>query len=283
MKRPHTLIAGLALLALTNAVALGGALWNRSGEPEARMRLSERELQRVEGWYANRENSGLSLRLRWRVLVEEQARGDLYSLRYGFGGGAPDWLDRAKMESLGFDTSVLAAYSERARRRYEKQLPREAVLVLELDGPAFRRALEITRERVERELAKPFAAGDKAAEERRRVAREALDWETSRSSRLFVVDAGPDADALRAKYPDRARYAVVRGEARPSATGTGAAKAAGHVDGVSVSTINVPLRLRDVLANVQASEYGPGPRTPFEATVVWGRRLEPWLVDAARK
>ncbi|HEY6863464.1 MAG TPA: DUF4824 family protein [Burkholderiales bacterium] len=283
MKRSHTRLAGLVLLALTNAIALGGALWNRSGEPQARMRLTERELQRFEPWYGNRENSGLTLRLRWRTLVEERTAADFYSLRYGSSGGAPGWLDRAKMESLGFDTSMLAAYSERARKRYEKQLPREVLLVLELDGAAYRRALELTRERVDGELAKPFIAGDRAAEERRKSLRETLDWETSRSSRLFVVDAGTDADALRAKYQDRARYAIVRGEARPWAAGAGSGRAAGIVDSVSVASINVPLRLRGVLAGVQALDYAPAPRTPFDATVAWGRRFEPWLVEAARR
>jgi uncharacterized protein DUF4824 len=283
VKRPHTLAAGLALLALTNAVALGGALWNRSGDPQARMRLSERELQRLEAWYGNRENSGLTLNLRWRVVVEDRADTGFYSMRYGSAYGSPAWLDKAKMESLGFGTSMLAAYSERGRKRYEKQLPREALLVLELDGPAYRGALEATRGRVERELAKPFLPGDKAAEERRKTAREALDWETSRSSRLFVVDAGADSDALRAKYPDRARYAIVRGEVRPAAAGAGADRAVGQVDSVSVASINVPLRLRGVFADAQLSDYGPAPRTPLEATVAWGRRLEPWLVEAARR
>lgn len=284
MKRSRTLVAGLVLLALTNAVALGGALWNRSGEPGARMRLSERELHRVEPWYGNRENSGLALQLRWRILSEEEsANTQFFAFGYGYSGGAPGWLDKAKMESLGFDTATLAPYSERARKRYEKQLPREVALVLELDGQAYRRALELKTEHTSRELARPVVPGDKIDEQRRTTAREALEWERSRSSRLFVVDAGLDAEALRARYPDRARYAIVRGEVTPVALGAAAKRAAGRVSGVSVSSINVPLRLRKVFADAQISEYGAGPRTPFDATVAWGRRLEPWLVEAARR
>lgn len=270
--RRSTLVAGLLLLALTNAVALGGALWNRSGEPEATLRLSQRELSIPHPWYGNRENSGLSLRPIWRVLVEDQARTSFYVSRYAGLGGAPTWLDRAKMEALGFDT----------RRGYDKQLPREVLLVLELDGPAYRRALELTTEHATRELARPVAPEDKSAEERRKNAREALEWETSRSSRLFVVDAGLDADALRAKYPDRSRYAVVRGEVRRWDTGT-PGRAVGYISSVSVESINVPLRLRKVFAGVQLSEYGQETKTPVEAVVAWGRRLEPWLVEAVRK
>ncbi len=186
------------------------------------------------------------------------------------------------MESLGFDTSMLTAYSDRARTRYEKQLPREVALVLELDGPTYRRALELKTERTERELAKPVA-DKKIDEQRRTTAREALEWERSLSSRLFVVDAGPDPIALRARYPDRTQYAVVRGEVTPVALGTAADRAAGRVSGISVSSINVPLRLHNVFADAQMSGYGTAPRTPLEATVAWGRRLEPWLVEAARK
>jgi Domain of unknown function (DUF4824) len=277
--RRHTLAAGLLLLAVTNAVALGGALWNRSGEPEAELRLTERELSVPYRWYGNRENSGLSLRPVWRVLVEDQARTSFYFSRYAGAGGAPGWLDRGKMEALGFDTSAPPARPG----RFEKQLAREVLLVLELDGATYRRALELTSEHVASELAKAVAPEDKTAEERRKNAREALEWETSRSSRLFVVDAGVDRDALRARYPDRARYAIVRGEVRPLSSVGGAGKASGYVAGVSVPSINVPLRLRNVFADAQLSEYGQAARTRVEATVAWGRRLEPWLADAVRK
>jgi uncharacterized protein DUF4824 len=283
VKRSHTLAAGAALLALTNAVALGGALWNRSGEAGSELRLSQRELNRAGAWYGSRENSGISLGLRWRVLAEEQMRTQFISYGYGYSGGAPGWLDKAKMEALGFDTSLAAPYSERARTRYEKQLPREVLLVLELDGPAYRRALELTAQRAAREQARPVVPGDRVDEQRRKTARDSLEWETSRSSRLFVVDAGLDGAALRARYPDRSRHAVVRGEVRPQASGVGAGQAAGYVAGVSVASINVPLRLRKVFADAEMSEYAAVPGTPLEATVAWGRRLEPWLVEAARK
>jgi hypothetical protein len=282
MRRSRTLWAGLLLLALTNAVALGGALWNRSGAPDATLRLTERELYRISPWYGDRENSGLSLYPIWRVLTEIDAGDRFYFMNYG-SGGAPAWLDRAKMESLGFDASGFVPHSERARKRYEKQLPREVLLVLELDGPAYRRVLEQTGERAALELAKPFLPEDKSAEERRKNARDGLERERSRSSRLFVVDAGLDADALRARHPDRARYAIVRGEVRPWIANPKAEQPAGYVSSVSVASINVPLRLRKIFADAQLSEYGTGPKTAFQAVVAWGKRLEPWLVDAGRK
>jgi hypothetical protein len=283
--RRRTLVAGLVVLGLTNVVALGGALWNRAGEPEARLALTQRELGRVEPWYgSNRENSGLSLYPVWRILPESTADADVSIWRYAGMGGAPGWLDKAKMESLGFIASAPPEGAERARRRYDKQLAREVLLVLELDGPAYRRSLELVAQRVAREEAKPAPVpGDKAAEARLKNAREALEWETNRNSRLFVVDAGLDAEALRARHPDRARYAIVRGEVRPWLSGARAGHAAGTIDAVSVASINVPLRLRKVFDGAQLSQYDPRGPARFEATVAYGRRLEPWLVDAALK
>ena len=52
-------IGALLVIVLTNAVALGGAWWNRSGEAESRLELSQREL-RVPYRGIDRESSGLA-------------------------------------------------------------------------------------------------------------------------------------------------------------------------------------------------------------------------------
>jgi hypothetical protein len=81
MKKSHrlVLIADHALIAITNAIALGGAVYNRSGEPDSTLALSDRELQLpCESWSGS-ENSELSLRLNWRVL-QESASGEPLSV-----------------------------------------------------------------------------------------------------------------------------------------------------------------------------------------------------------
>ena len=91
--------AGLALIVLTNAVALGGVWWNRSATPESALTLSERELGLP--WRSLRfaEDSGLSLNLNWRV--GDREAGEFVS-GYTFNGGTPEWLDAAHMAALGF-------------------------------------------------------------------------------------------------------------------------------------------------------------------------------------
>ena len=290
--RRSTLIAGIGLIALTNAVALIGVAYNRSGDPEAVLRLTQRELRTPYQWGGNGENSGMELGLLWRQLGEEPGSAGI-SGDYPSAGGSPAWLDRAKLDELGFDTAVSAsAPDSRERRRYEKQLPRDVLLVLELDGPAYRRALERATKYSADEAAKSAAnPADKRQGERAKNARTALEWETSGNSRLFVVDAGLDPAALRAKYPDRARYAVVRGRMGLQVTGNQfVPRVAGHIGGLSVGEINVPYELRNLFDGAplyDAPQYGSVPgqqkKKPFEATVGFGKRLEPWIIAAAKK
>ena len=275
MNRPRrtALIAGLALIAITNAVALGGAAYNRSGEPDSTLRLSERELRRPYAHAGNNENSGLTLDLRWRVPLDAATGVKAYS--FGFeGGGVPAWLDAQKMASLGFDARPSA---QRAEGSYSRQLPRDVLVVLELDGPAFvdahTKALQAAKDV---EARNERGGGKKAADDI--IEREA------RSSRLFAVDAGLDRTALRNRYPDRSRYAIVHGQVRPTGM-RGNTAGAGFIDNLNAQSVNVPLAWRGALEGVQSETYGLPLREVkhFDATLAFGQRLEPWLVSVLQK
>jgi hypothetical protein len=274
LNRPRrtALIAGLALIVITNVVALGGAAYNRSGEPDSTLRLSERELRRPYAHAGNNENSGLTLELRWRVAQE--AGVGVKGNRFDFeGGGVPAWLDLRKMASLGFDTRPSA---QGPVGTYHRQLPRDVLVVLELDGPAFAeahaRALQGAKDV---EARNERGGGKKAADDI--IEREA------RSSRLFAVDAGLDHTALRNRYPDRGRYAIVRGQVRPTGM-QGNTAGAGYIDNLNAQSVNVPLAWRGALEGVQPETYGLPLREVkhFDATLAFGQRLEPWLVSVVR-
>lgn len=253
--RGRTLAAGLLLIVGTNAVVLGGVTHNRGGEPEAALSLTERELQPPGARGFRSENSGLDLRLQWRLPPTRAEASD--HGHGGYGGGA-SWLDRAKLAELGFDMSV-PPDRRGAERHYARQLAREVLIVLELDGPAHRAAIERARERASRDKATKADA-------------ELLAAEIERHSRLFAVDAGVEREALRARYPDRARYAIAPGKVRLGYWGAGGQRApTGYVSGLSVAALNVPLEMRDIVKR--------GGR--YAVTVAFGRRLEPWL-EAAR-
>jgi hypothetical protein len=277
--RTHTLAAGLALIVLTNAIALGGVAWNRSGEPESVLKLSQRELARSRDYGLGREEGGLQLRMRWRALPADSNTDYYWEFQ-----GAPEWLDKAKLASLGFDVSPLPP-ARRGTWREDRQLPREALIVLELDGPAYQKALERARARAAREAAKGAKTGKTGPGTSAEQAATQLRNEETASSRLFAVDAGRDAQALRAKYPDRARYAIVQGKVRVTyLSGRGKeARWTGYIDDILNDQVNVPLEIRKMIESAPGTvrrfpAAGSGPA--FEVTVAFGRRFEPWIVSA---
>ena len=277
--RGHTLAAGLALIVLTNAIALGGVAWNRSGEPESVLKLTQRELWEPYAYGFGREEGGLQLNLRWRALPR-----DPDVVFYGEFQGAPEWLEEVKLASLGFDVSPPPA-TRRASWRHDRQLPREALVVLEIDGRAYQNALERARARAAKEAEKAAQTGKTGPGTPAEQAATFLKNEESVNSRLFAVDVGLDARTLRAKYPDRTRYAIVRGKVRASYQfGRGKeARWTGYIEDIQNGQINVPIEFR------RAIERAPRPvprpvaaadHAAFEATVAFGRRFEPWLVAA---
>jgi hypothetical protein len=284
MRWSRTLVAGLALILVTNAVALVGVAYNRS-DAESTLVLTERELYLPYGWGFSRENSGISLALQWRVLAERDNTRHA-GRRYTDYGKAPDWLDQAKLTALGFDLPETGD-SPRARRYYDKLLPKEALLVLELDGPAYQTALEDARSHLQQEEALLAEnAGKKEFEVRVKNAQRELHQEEHTHSRLFVIDAGLDAASLRARYPDRKRYAIVRGQIQPFHVANNRNRSsAGHVAGLSVARINVPAEYRQIFASmlegVRTNEYGVAAK-PYEVSVAHGKRFEPWIMEAKK-
>ena len=272
-----TLAAAAALILLANAVALTGVYLNRSGEPEARMKLSQRELGTPWDWSAAGDNSGLVLGLNWRV--NDGNAAETFYADYGYHGGTPEWLDEPRMKALGFDTAPLGESGE-ARRRFERTLPREVLLVLELAGPAWQQALQRARANAARHEAARLANADsKEFAAKAKQAQDVLKNEETRNSRLFAVDAGLDRAALRAKYPDRGRFLILKAKLRPT-------RVSGHVSELAVRRINVPHGLRPELEPVLRNPRSNGrdPDANFEATVAIGQRLEPWIeaVSVAR-
>jgi hypothetical protein len=275
--RAHTLAAGATLIVLTNAIALAGAFLNRNAEAESRVTLSERELALPYGGYRQAENSGLALQLNWRVLDEDP---DHWDHGYARHGGQPAWLDAAHLTSLGFDTTAGAATSE-ARQRFTRQLPRQVLLVLELEGPAWQQAVIRARENAARQTAAAAAnPGSEQFAKQAEAGRARLALEETHASRLFAIDAGLDADALRRRYPDRSRHLIVRGSVRPAERGQdGDHHLAGHVSQIAIAQVNVPFALRPVLEPLRnAPRPAPDQQAPrYEVQLAIGQRLEPWI------
>lgn len=264
--RARTFFLGLALILLTNAVVLGGVWYNRSGDPDSTLTLTERELASPFNYWHGEENSGLNLHLVWRM---EQSRPQTNTPGSVYFGGEGDWLDSTKLKELGISIHARSP-SPRNGAAFNSSLPADVLLVLEMDGAAYRRTLE-------RACRLPTAAAPDAVARQKNCLEE-----TNRSSRLFVVDAGLDREALRKKYPDRAHYAVMRGQIQASLIiQVSGRHLTGYVRGVASDEIDVPLSMRTSIGAstpIMGRVYGQQGK-PFAAVVMIGRRLEPWLAS----
>lgn len=271
--RKRTVIAGVALIMGVNIFALAGVFFNRSGTAESTLKLSERELT-LPGWRDNKEDSGLSLKISWRVLPPEpiaktapDKNADDYTL-YPSYSGESDWLNESKMIALGFDpSSANSRLDERSSATNQKT--RDVMLVLQLNGSAYETALK---------RAIKYNSGSKENV-------KMMINERDKNSRLFVIDAGLNATALRAAYPDRSQYAIVRGQIRPFWNADNKKKLAGVVSTLNVDTLHVPLKLRHTFdgASLILDEAPAAKLVRYEADVAFGQRLEPWITAATRK
>jgi hypothetical protein len=202
------------------------------------------------------DNTAIALELWWSDLAPTSPDAD-----------APGWFDAAKLASVGFDCR-LPATQENASH-YREMPARTAYAVLENDGDAWRRYWDGLATDADRELA-------------------------ARRSRLVVIDVGLDPIALRARYPDRRRTAIV-----PASVGIGLPQARngkpflkGRVNFLYSSVLNVERELRPALESllprtVSVADRRTGLVDPvgeprYRATVKWGRLREPWIAGVER-
>ena len=233
--------SGIVLLA--SVITLAQAGWNRS-EIRRETVLSDREAPIASG---GRDETALWMRLEYATPVDS-----------AWGG----WLGSTRLAALGADTS------RRAVRRRQMDA-RPAFAVLERDGPAWRDHLE---ERIA-EHARALAADSTPVRRDSLVSlyRSGLE----RGSRLILVDAGPDAKALAAAYPDPARHLILPAVVRTFVTFrfSGPGEATDTVLGSRVDLEHRRLLVSGAAARVVRAPRGAG----YRVTVATGRSHAPWV------
>jgi len=248
----------IALVAVTNLVMLASVRANRAGEPDALVRLTEREL-RVE-----RSTERDSVPRLWLFAAENDE-----DLSLGAG----------KLSALGLDSS-LPASDKSAPMFYARQLPRRVFAVYEFDGPTWQREAQ----RLE---ARRKAAADDPAEFVRKSTVEMLDRTLRGGSRLLAVDAGLDAAALRRAYPDGRRYLILPARLSASVRTSDASgrKIPPVLRGRIMPVTTELIARRDLRRAVdQLTGSDPGGRWQdvpphYYATIAVGSRHEPWVVS----
>ena len=264
-KKYGALAMGVSLIILTNAIALVGVAYNRSSTPDSTLFLSERELSYNR--YEHDDNSGVAVRLQWKVLSKDIVSQPRKAQSYDWYNYSREafWLTDAKLLELGFDTTA-PTFPEAGAYRYEQLKDREVFLVLELNGPSYQRYLV---------QARAHAKEASLKEEALRQIKEA-EFE---STRLFVIDAGKSADALRKRYPNRNMYTIVKGKVGAHWQSTDTKPVLNtSINSLSISQLHVP-KPHDAVFTAPNNTNIPA---NYQVSVVYGQRYEPWVTGAQR-
>jgi hypothetical protein len=267
----RALYIALGLLIVVNVVVLLGVARNRGGEADALLTLTERELP-LSWSFRHKENTGVSFHL--SVNSDSEVR---------------EWFDEGKLAELGFDPGQ---YSDSDHREIYRVLPRKAYVVLEYDGDAWQRYRHRQLQEIE-DLAVKVGQGTLEAEEAENQKEESL-FQLTVASRLFSVDVGPDAEALRLRYADRSRYIILPALLRmdfdwrqESEKEEKKRHLYGRVQEILVDKLHVPRKLQVGLETLpEISRIQPGytwfnrenpARVHYQVQVAVGRRYEPWV------
>jgi hypothetical protein len=266
---------GFLILVATNIVVLSGVVSNKSGEPEAQIILTERELQLP--YQVHEENSGLALRLTWRALGKVEDYSTYSDWR------TPAWLSAEELEALGFNINNYLS-SVGNTTFYKQPIPKEVFIVLEIDGAPYREAVKRATVALQTEKSSfKLNPGDKRLRDNFERAEKRLKREHNEASRLFAIDAGLDASELRDQYGDKNRFLITKGliEARYYHD-KNKKKIFGYISRLSVASIHVPLKHRlifDSIITQEKSKRNDFKKPRFEVKLAYGSRLEPWIVS----
>ena len=268
------ILASVILLLLTNVIVLAGVAYNRSGQPLLSLELTERELPLLYSASSKQENSGTTLSLRWQILDPDED-WKYQNRTYG----TPTWLDDEKLTELGLDIKKIKSDTE----RYEYKtayLTREVILVLEYQGESYHKALAIAEESTKRlrQKVSDYPDDEKLIKEFEHHEKQLTELKISRT-RLYVVDAGLDADALVKKYADKKGYLLARGEVGLR-WNQGVVR--GRIQQLYIKQVHVSLPLSEQLTALANggiySSYKHNAIPPrYKVRLNIGKRLEPWI------
>jgi hypothetical protein len=256
-----SLVTAASIILVANALALIHGARNRAGSPEAEITLTNRELRYFDQ-AVTADDSGVTLHLQWTdPSIPSVPKSD----------PKPNWIDRQKLEALGFDCRLDPGNSD-AARFYQQQRPRQAFVVLEYDGEAWRQYLQ----EHEQALAK------------RRTGTEPDDSAAFSAgiSHLMTIDADLNPVKLRARHPDRRtvlilpaviavmldyyRYGGMKSDSKHPAEITGRIQEL-------PSSIHVSRPFSDQFRRPERSHPNVFSYRPYSVYLSYGSSLEPWV------
>jgi len=235
----RSLVFGAAIILIANAFALVHSALNRMGAPDAVITLTEREFYFYMSPSSD-DDSGVTLHLDWAA--------DTYNF------ATNRWLDRQKLEQLGFNSSMKAA-KPTADEFYRRQRPRVAFVAVEYNGPAWRALQEDY--------------------EQNRAAREARHENTfpeqgPHDSHLVAIDADLNASSLRRRYPDGTSVLIVPALISVDADDKSPRGFRANIVQLE-SSVHVPRPFSDQFRHLKQ------PAPPYSVQLHFGTFHEPWV------
>ena len=257
-------VLAFIVLIFTNIVVLLGVNSNRNSSLTNSIILTERELELANNIYD--ENSGVSLRIRWRLLAEDKMLS-YYYIRQA------SWLDSKKLQALGFNTAKILK-----QKKYAVAEEKEVFLVLELDGVSYQKALQQSKNnviKVEKEKNNTRSLEN---------AKRDLHVEQNSASRLFVLDADINYNTLREKYQNLKNHIIVKGIVKAHHEVI-KKEVYGYISRLSVSALHVDIDNRQTLkklTNLRLQDYNTKESPRYKVKVTYGDRYEPWIEDISK-
>lgn len=264
------LILGLTLLIATNILVLSGVAYNRSNEATSHLILTERELSLPYNFASNsaknKENSGLSLSLKWRRPSKSTAP---YSY-YNYDGIN---ISKEKLISLGFNSQVPV-------NRYQNN-SKELYWAFELDGTLHKKELIKAKAKYQKVLSAYQEQPNKENEREKHRAQEELDREKISKSRLFYLDISNNFNVLKNKYKNQENILIVKGITKLYYDNDDNSYSL-TLKHLSISNIMIPHQHSAIFSKLNAISHTTVVPPRYTVEVKWGSRLEPWVISAKR-
>jgi len=291
--KKYGLISVVALIVLTNVIVLAGVAYNRSGEPDATVQLTERELHwQYHSGITNKEDTGLYLILKWSMPGFQSNRWDYTPTK--------NWINIEKLKEMGFDTSF-SLEDNKASRYYSHQLPRQAYVVLEFNGDAYQEweaGAQKRNEEIKQELME-----EKKEKKKKNLENDMrhVQQELITHSHLFAVDGGRNPELLRKQYSDKSKFIITpavfdisrryipRKEDESKSTQT--PYLSGWIRKISIPAIHVTSNYRSFFISdikTHTKIYLPRDKplsdleSRYQVTLSYGKRYEPWIAEVKK-
>lgn len=259
------LLIGLLIIIGTNLAILTGVAYNRMGDATAQLTLTERELSFHNYSGLHKENSGISLSIKWRTPTEENEPYSLYHLKSVN-------ITKEELLALGFDENDV-------KDNFFIE-PQELFWALEFDGNLHKAEIKKASEAYQTQLAdfegKAIKFGDYKKKLKNNLQREKIS-----NSRLFFIEASASYESLQSKFSDQQNVIIVKGLGKPYPNSHNKTYKL-QLNNLSVRNIMIPLEYSDIFYGLEPIDRQDIIAPRYSIDINWGKRFEPWVVGVKK-